>query len=163
MRKWILTITLLIMALCLTGCGQKDGDSQTPDEQTVVDLSACREEMVSQLELTDVANVETGKLLDLYGIEETQVNQSACFVAGSGEAFPMEIVMIEATDETNAKDIQEKLQNRLTNIEEQASSYDPVGTKLAQSCTVQLDGVYVAMFFSANEAEMLTIYSDYIG
>lgn len=164
MKQRILTVLFLTMALFLTGCGQKDADTTPdPDAQPAVDLAACREDMVSRLELTDVVNVETSKLLDLYGIEEEQVSQSACFAAGSGGAFPMEIVMIEGMSEADAEDIQVKLQTRLDNIEEQASSYDPESTALAQNCTVRRDGVYVAMFFSAYEAEMSAIYSGYVG
>ena len=70
--------------------------------------------------------------------------------------------MLEAADETAAAEIQSKLEVRLAAIEEQASSYDPDSTALAQACSVRRDGCFVAMFFSSEHETMDTIYAGYL-
>ena len=134
----------------------------TPQPEAGTDLAACKADMVSQLGLTDVVEMSVDRLSALYGIAADQVVQSASFVAASGAAFPMEIVMVEAASEDAAADIQTRLENRLAAIEEQASSYDPDSTALAQACSVRRDGCFVAMFFSSYHGEMDGIYAGYL-
>ena len=130
--------------------------------ETGTDLDACKADMVDQLGLTDVVDMSVERMSALYGIDGTTVVRSASFVAASGAAFPMEIVMLEAADETAAAEIQSKLEVRLAAIEEQASSYDPDSTALAQACSVRRDGCFVAMFFSSEHETMDTIYAGYL-
>lgn len=132
-----------------------------PAEKTV-DLAACKASMTSSLALSDVSDISSGRLLDMYGISSSQVKQSASFVAASGGAFPMEVVMIEAVDEAQAKNIQAKLRQRAAAIEEQASSYDPDSAALAKSCPITQSGVYVAMFFSPKQSQMQSIFKNFI-
>ncbi len=127
-----------------------------------VDLEACKEKMVSTLDLSDVAEIGASRLLDLYGIKSEWVKASASFAAASGAAFPMEIIMIEATDESAAKQILEKLETRVSDIYEQAASYDPDSAALAKKCPVERDGVYVSMFFSEKYADMQKIFNEAI-
>ncbi|MCD8048683.1 MAG: DUF4358 domain-containing protein [Clostridia bacterium] len=141
---------------------EKIEEPEPEEADDEVDLEACKEEMISSLELTDVAEIGASRLLDLYGIKSEWVKTSASFAAASGAAFPMEIIMIEAVDEDAAEQIYEKLKTRVSDIYEQASSYDPDSAALAKKCPVSKDGVYVSMLFSEKYADMQTIYENAI-
>lgn len=174
----VAVVLTLTMVLSLAACGS---DETTPDStdtedttqsQTTedtqgtettepaagVDLAALRTQFATDYELTDVLEVETEGLNNLYGITPDQVASSASFNAASGAAFPQEIVMIQAVDEAAAADIAGKLESRLSNIAEQAASYDPESLELAENCPVVTDGVYVGMFFSSHYDDMAAAF-----
>ena len=174
----VAVVLTLTMVLSLAACGS---DETTPDStdtedttqsQTTedtqgtettepaagVDLAALRTQFATDYELTDVLDVETEGLNNLYGITADQVASSASFNAASGAAFPQEIVMIQAVDEAAAADLAGKLESRLSNIAEQAASYDPESLELAENCPVVTDGVYVGMFFSSHYDDMAAAF-----
>lgn len=168
----VAVLLTLVMALSLAACGGGSEDpapaGSTDDTQTqqsgtqepaaAVDLTALREKMVTDFALTDVLPVETDALENIYGITADQVKSSASCNAASGAAFPQEIVMIEAVDETAAAAVAGKLENRLSAIAEQAASYDPDSLALAEKCKVVTDGVYVGMFFSSHYDDMVAAF-----
>ena len=159
----VLTLT---MALSLAACGEEpgtnenteNGQNQTSSNETgkTVDLAALRTQFVTDYSLTDVLEVETEGLNNLYGITEDMVKNSASFSASSGAAFAQEVVMVEAVDESAAATVAEKLETRLSTIAEQAASYDP--DSLAEKCKVVTDGVYVGMFFSSHYDDMAAAF-----
>ena len=132
--------------------------TETTEPAAGVDLAALRTQFATDYELTDVLEVETEGLNNLYGITADQVASSASFNAASGAAFPQEIVVIQAVDEAAAADIAGKLESRLSNIAEQAASYDPESLELAENCPVVTDGVYVGMFFSSHYDDMAAAF-----
>ena len=87
----VLTLT---MALSLAACGEEpgtnenteNGQNQTSSNETgkTVDLAALRTQFVTDYSLTDVLEVETEGLNNLYGITEDMVKNSASFSASSG-------------------------------------------------------------------------------
>ncbi len=132
------------------------------EEPKAADLAACKKEITSNISLNDVSDVDKDSLLDMYGIDGGKVKQSACFVAGSDGAFLKEIVMIEATDEAAAADMEKLLKDRLAAIEEQAASYEPDSASLAKASPVIRNGAYVAMFFASEHDAMKKIYKTYV-
>ena len=142
----VLTLT---MALSLAACGEEpgtnenteNGQNQTSSNETgkTVDLAALRTQFVTDYSLTDVLEVETEGLNNLYGITEDMVKNSASFSASSGAAFAQEVVMVEAVDES-------------------AAAYDPDSLALAEKCKVVTDGVYVGMFFSSHYDDMAAAF-----
>lgn len=156
----------LVMVLSLAACGgdkptqEQGGDSSTSTttETKKVDLAAVRTQIIDECQITGNGDVETDGLSRLYGISADQVASSASFSAPSGGAFPQEVVMVEAKDETAAADIQAKLESRLQGIADQAASYDPESLALAEKCKVVTDGVYVGMFFSEQYDTMVSIF-----
>ena len=98
----------LIHILSLAACGEEpgtnenteNGQNQTSSNETgkTVDLAALRTQFVTDYSLTDVLEVETEGLNNLYGITEDMVKNSASFSASSGAAFAQEVVMVEAVD-----------------------------------------------------------------
>lgn len=171
----VAVVLTLTMVLSLAACGsnettpdstgtedttqsQSTDDNQSTEPAAGVDLAALRTQFVTDYALTDVLEVETEGLNNLYGITADQVASSASFNAASGAAFPQEIVMIQAVDESAAADIAGKLESRLSNIAEQAASYDPESLELAENCPVVTEGVYVGMFFSSHYDDMAAAF-----
>lgn len=168
----LLTLT---MVLSLAACGEDPAPAENQNEETnsqgeVVDqptagadLAALRTQLLTDCGLTDYVEVETDALATVYGIDTAQVVSSASFNAMTGAAFPDEIVMVQAADETAAADVAAKLESRLGAIAEQAASYDPDSQALAEKCKVVTDGVYVGMFFSSHYDEMVSAFQNAIG
>ena len=69
--------------------------------------------------------------------------------------------MVEAVDSAAAQRIQEKMENRLKEVKNQSQSYDAENYALAQKCTVETTGNYIALFLSAKYEDMQTIYHSY--
>ena len=155
----------LLLALGLTACG---GDTSTdqqgePDTPKTVDLAVLRDQIKADCDIQDALDVDAAQLEGLYGITADQVAAAASFTASSGAAFPQEIVMVQAVDETAAAAVQTKLQERLTTIADQAASYDPDSLALAEACTVVKDGVYVGLFFSPDHEAMTSAFEAAVG
>lgn len=163
----IAALLALTMALALAGCGDQKAASPQPTDATqassqpgkTADLSALRDQIISDCGITDSVNVETSGLTNVYGIAADDVASSASFTASSGAAFPQEIVMVQAKDETAAAKVKDKLDNRLKEISDQAASYDPESQALAEKCTVVTNGVYVGMFFSKDYDKMVSAFN----
>lgn len=139
---------LLTLMLVLSGCGQ---------ETVTKDITAIKDTIISQLEITEALDLPAERLLDLYGIEASQIKISACFITMGG-AFPDEIVMVEAVDAAAAKTVAEKLEARLADVKNQAQNYDAESYALLEKCKVSTNGLYVTLFISAKSADMQSIF-----
>ena len=139
---------LLSLMLVLSGCGA---------EPVTKDITAIKDTILSQLQITDAMDLPAERLLDLYGIETAQIKTSACFITMGG-AFPDEIVMVEATDAAAAKAVAEKLNARLADVKNQAQNYDAESYALLEKCKVTTTGLYVTLFISAKSEAMQSIF-----
>lgn len=141
---------LLALMLVLAGCSQ---------EPVTKDIAAIKDTIVSQLEIENALDLPAQRLLDLYGIEATQIKTSACFITMGG-AFPDEIVMVEATDAAAAKAVAQKLEARLADVKNQAQNYDAESYALLEKCKVTTLGAYVTLFISAKSEAMQSIFDN---
>ena len=147
MKKII--IAILALSLLLAACGA---------EPVTKDIAAIKEQIVTELAVEGAMDIPTERLLDLYGIEAKAVKSSACFVTIGG-AFPDEIIMVEAVDSAAAKEIAQKLESRLADVSNQAQNYDAESYAQFQKCKVQTEGVYVALFISAQAEQMQKLFN----
>ena len=106
--------------------------------------------------------VSSSRLLDLYGIQESDLAQSASFVTMSG-TFPHEIVMTEAKDAAAASRIANSLQNRLNEVLNQSETYDAETYALAQKCSVDTDGLVVSLLLTPDRDAMRKILTSSLG
>ena len=150
MKRLVCAVLLIVMMLSLVACG-----SGAPRE---IDIKSVKEQIVSELSIEGALDLASDRLLALYGIEETDILESACFVTMGG-VFPDEIVMIKAVDEDAADRIEAKLNTRLDEIKVQSQSYDPENYAIAQECKVLREGTVVALFMSAKYADMEAIFN----
>jgi len=162
------TALLLGLVLLLSACGGSNEDSKAGSDAVdgasagkaaSLSLAEVQEGIISSLGITEYSDIEPGRLLDLYGIEEADFTQSAAFVTMSG-TFPHEAVMLEAADEVAAKRIAEKLQNRLDEVCNQYKDYDAESYDMAKACSVDTDGLVVSLFLSPDHAEMSKVLAD---
>ncbi len=135
---------------------------ETPKRQeTAVSLANVRSKMMSECGISDAMPIETSGLANLYGIQPSQVKQSAGFVTMSG-TFPHEIIMVEANDSASADNIASHLQSRLTEVLNQSKSYDADNYALAQQCRVTRNGNFVALFLSPSHSALSAVYGRYV-
>lgn len=168
-----LTAALLALAMMLTlaACGNdpeppaEDPAGEPAQTETVgsVDLTAVRDQILADCQITDYVEVAAEGLEQVYGITADQVAAFAGVNASASGAFPQEVVMIQAVDETAAADVAAKMESHLANIAETAASYDPDSLALAESCKVVTDGVYVGLFFSEHYDAMVSAFQSALG
>lgn len=159
-KKITAILMVAIMILSFASCGGAGDSGEKTEAPKTVDLVAIKNEMITQLNIESPIDLDNDKLLNQYGITAETVKSSGSFIVLTG-IFPAEIVMIEAVDENAAKEIQGKLQTRLDDLKAQSQSYDAESYSIAQSCSVYINGNYVAMFFSEHGAQMENIYLKY--
>lgn len=153
MKKLICALLLVVCMLSLFACGS-DADSTAKE----IDINTVKEQIIADLSIEGAMDLAPARLLALYGIEEADIKESACFVTMDG-IFPDEIVMIKATDADAADRIEAKLNTRLDEIKVQSQSYDPENYAIAQECKVFREGNVVALFVSAKHADMEAIFN----
>jgi len=154
MKKACSLLLAVILLLSITACSSGSAKE--------VNLEEVRTKIVGDLSIENPTMLSTADLLDLYGIQEADVKQSACFVTMSG-VFPDEALMVEAVDSAAAQRIQEKMENRLKEVKNQSQNYDAENYALAQKCAVETNGTYVSLFLSAKYEEMKSVYHGYFG
>lgn len=153
MKKSV-TAFAVLMVLLLTlfaGCGKSGPDAS---------LDAILGEMESAISMDSASRMSDADLLDLYGIQAADMAEQASLTSMNG-IFPDEIVMIHAKDEDALFRIKEKLENRLQEVLNQSKSYDAASYAVAQKCTVNVRGLYVALFVSINHEKMTEIYESH--
>ena len=150
MKKILCVIFAAFMMLSLFACGGETARD--------IDIQAVKTQIISDLGIEGAMDLASERLLALYGIEEADVLESACFVTMDG-VFPDEIVMIKAADSEAADRIESKLNTRLDEIKVQSQSYDPENYAIAQECKVLREGNVVALFMSAKHADMEAIFN----
>ncbi len=151
MKRFFGAVLALVMIFALCAC---TGDSNA---NTAVDIVFVKEQIISELKMDGTMDIDSSRLLDLYGIEEAWIADSQCFVTMDG-VFPDEVIMVRATDKTAVSQIEEKLTARLNEVKVQSQSYDPENYAIAQECKVITDDTVVALFLSPDHQVMEKIF-----
>lgn len=151
MKRLISAVLALMMIFALAAC------TQSGDDNKATDIAAVKEQIINDLKMEGTMDIATSRLLDLYGIEETWVADSQCFVTMDG-VFPDEVIMVRATDKNAVTQIEEKLEARLNEVKVQSQSYDPENYAIAQECKVITHGTVVALFLSPDHSVMEKIF-----
>ncbi len=154
MKKITVSVVSIILALMMLAACGKDAAKADVDVKTVyqkisesIDLPAEKLEYVS------------GDLLDYYGIDESKVADFAGMQDACG--YKDEVVIIKAVDEKAAEEIQTLLNDHIAYQSDSMRNYDAEQFKILGTSTVNVNGVYVAMFISANQAEMIDIFNSF--
>ncbi len=174
MKKLVSLVgVLLALTMLLTLCACGGEAEETPDpaaeneptqtETVDVDLTALSAQLVADCGITDYVDLAADKLISTYQLPADQVVAAAGFNATSSGAFPQEIVLVQAADETAAAAVADQLTARLSSIAEQAASYDPASLELAENCDVVTQGVYVGLFFSEHYDAMVSAFQSAVG
>lgn len=157
----ILIVSALALCLSMAACGGDTAKEDAASDVKAVELSTVRENIIEQLDVSEPFLLETEALMDLYGISNDTVAQSASFVTMSG-TFPHEVILIEAVDENAVETIKARLQTRLDEVMIQSQTYDAENYALAQECEVTVDGLYLSLILSPDHGEIAAIYQQAI-
>ena len=152
MKKFIALLLAILTLFALAACS---GGAEAKD----IDIAAVKEKIVTDLAVDGAMDVDSSRLLDLYGIAAEDIEEAACFITMDG-VFPDEIIMVKASSADAAKRVAEKLNARIEEVKVQSESYDPENAALAKECKVIEQGSYVAMFLSAKHADMEKIFEE---
>lgn len=153
MKRTILRIMTVLLAVGLAGCAKAGKNADLV-------LSEVRTAMIDAQETEDAYLLETEALLNLYGIREEDVAQSASYVTMSG-TFPDEIILTEAVDEDAAARIAACLQARLNEVLVQSETYDPDNYQAAQTCKVETDGLFISLILSPKQEDLTAVYKGF--
>lgn len=153
MKRTILRIMTVLLAVGLVGCAKAGKNADLV-------LSEVRTAMIDAQETEDAYLLETEALLNLYGIHEEDVAQSASYVTMSG-TFPDEIILTEAVDEDAAARIAACLQARLNEVLVQSETYDPDNYQAAQACKVETDGLFISLILSPKQEDLTAVYKGF--
>ena len=158
-KKITAILMVAIMILSFASCGGAGDSGEKTEAPKAVDLVAIKNEMITQLNIESPIDLDNDKLLNQYGIAAETVKSSGSFIVLTG-VFPAEIIMVEAVDEAAAKDIEAKLQSRLDGLKQQSQSYDAESYAIASACEVEVEGNYVALFFSEHNEGMVSMFNE---
>lgn len=153
MKKFILSVTAALMIpVMLASCGKS-----TVEAVNIKDVYQKITENVSMPDET----IELVKedLSDYYGIEADKVTEFAAVQDACG--YKDEIVIVKAADDTSAKEIEALLNDHIEYQKDSMKNYDAAQYDILTSSEVITNGVYVAMFISAEQSEMAEIYNGF--
>ncbi len=159
--KKIVSILIALLIACSFAACSGDLGNETPDNNNVavdVDLAAVKAQMIQQLSPTDPIDIGADALLNLYGIASEDIESAACYTTMDG-AFPEEVVMVKAKDAEALKRIEEKMNNRISEVKVQSQSYDAENYAIAQKSEVQKNGNYIAMFLSPDYDSLVELFN----
>lgn len=154
-------VCLMLAVFCLMGlcaCGDKSSsDEGSGTARENINITEIKDTIISEIGIEGAYDMDTAMLLNMYGIEEADVEECASFTTMDG-VFPDEIIMVKATDKDAADRVEEKLETRLEAVLTQSQNYDAENYAIAQKCKVIREGEVVALFISANHETMQEIF-----
>ena len=160
MKKIVSILMVILVAVSLAACSSGSDEVKNDNPAVTVDLAAVKAQMISDLSPADPIDLQAESLLNLYGIAADDVVSAACYTTMDG-AFPEEVIMVEAKDADALSRIEEKMNNRVSEVKVQSQNYDPENYAIAQKCEVQKNGNYIAMFLSPDYDALVEIYNSY--
>ncbi len=144
--SFVLICTVLLFALC--GCG-----SDTSGAVDMQQLYTSFEEYLPQMLVLDESS-----MLNLYGVDAENCNQVVIATCSDGLRSD-EVWLIEAVDETSAKEIFELANNRLEREKEETKNYSPEQYAVVEKAQIIADGNNVVMIISPDVDALVEIYT----
>ena len=149
MKKLLSLLLLAVMILTLSACG--GGGKQSAKS---ADLKAVLAKFTFDGEM-----LEMDEMLDVYGIQAADMKQFAAAVNTSGIDCD-EVVLVEAKDADAASRVKEALDKRYQAKLNETENYLPDEYAVIKTCSVVMDGNYVAMIVAPNAADLVKIYNE---
>ena len=161
--KKLFALAAVALTLCglLTACGSK---TETAND---VDLTGFYNALAEQYGWGDdmmdldgeMLEMDENDMLDVYGIQAADMKQFAAAVNTSGIDCD-EVVLVEAKDADAASRVKEALDKRYQAKLNETENYLPDEYAVIKTCSVVMDGNYVAMIVAPNAADLVKIYNE---
>lgn len=150
--KRLIALALVLVMLCLAGCGGKDSGSDIQmDVKSVYDsMAAVMPEMLVMDEMM---------MLNFCGIEAEMCEQAVVSVCFDGLRAD-EVWLIEAKDADSLKQLQTLAQSRLERKGEESITYSPEQYEVVQAAEVITAGNYLAVIVSPDVTELVAIFNE---
>lgn len=150
--KRLIALALVLVMLCLAGCGGKDSGSDIQmDVKSVYDsMAAVMPEMLVMDEMM---------MLNFCGIEAEMCEQAVVSVCFDGLRAD-EVWLIEAKDADSLKQLQTLAQSRLERKGEESITYSPEQYEVVQAAEVITAGNFLAVIVSPDVSELVAIFNE---
>lgn len=144
-------IGVLVMSALLTGCGSKD---------IQIDVNALGNDLNTQIEYQDeLMQIDADMAAMFLNLSELDIVNCAIY-EGSG-ATAEEIVVIECADESNAKNAQNVLSERVAEQKESFTDYVPEEIPKLDSAVIRICGKYAILSVSGDAKKAQSIIDGY--
>lgn len=141
----------LIITISMSGCGVTD----TVANLNLTDITTLA---TKEIDLTeDMRPITSQELEAYYGISAEDYVQFSGYISGVGTSAD-ELVIIEASEQVTAIELQEYAQNRLEDKLRQAEGYLPEEYAVIEEGVVRRDGNYVALFVTKDIDTIISFY-----
>lgn len=145
-----------VLVCCFAGCSDARQEKNVDLAQIMAKIA---ETAQMPEETVDIVSAED--LLDYYGIDAQKTESYSICINASG--YQDELVMIKATSEETAKEIEGILNERLADSKEAMRNYSPEQFDILEKSHIDVSGKYVSMFVSADAATMIQVYNSFFG
>lgn len=149
MKKLLSVLLIAALIFALAACGKKETAKSANLSEVFAKFSFDGEMLA----------LDANDLLDLYGVNSADVKQFAAAVNTSGIDCD-EVVLVEAVNADAAARVKTALDNRYQAKLNETENYLPDEYAVIKTCSVTMDGNYVAMIVAPNAAELTKIYSE---
>lgn len=150
MKRFVSILLLCLMAVSFAACKKED-------EAKVLDIQAIKSEIIEKVGIESPMDLGAERLLALYGIEEADVKDSACFMSMGG-TFADEVILVTAKDKDAADRVEACLDSKLEQVLNQSKNYSPEDYAIYQEIKVLREGETLALFIHRDHKEMQEIF-----
>ena len=150
MKKYI-ALLLVVLMLCLAGCGGKD------QAVNVIDVQAVYDSMKGTL--PEMVLMDEAMMLNFCGIKAEQCKQVVVAVCSDGLRAD-EVWLIEAADEAALEELKSLAEGRLTRKGEESITYSPEQYKVVEKAEVITAGNYLAVLVSPDVDALVDIFNE---
>lgn len=152
LKKYRVGVFFCACLISLCACSAPAAELPAPEE-----LFAAIENTV---ELPEMADVADDYLESVLGLFPEDCDGAVYYLLAEGIA-PDEIVIIQAKDDSSAKDIQKKLEERLDYKEQAAQIYLTEYMPVIQAGIVRRDGLTLSLIVSEQVEQIVQVYEQY--
>ena len=148
MKRLFLLILALLMTFSLLACGgNSDNEETTPTIVQDLVMTSVYDKMASAVQIPEMLKLEDSMMLDYCGIDAAKTKQAVVQICADSLRTD-EIGLLEATDETAAKELMDAANERLRKKGEESITYSPEQYAVVQKAQLIQAGNYVVLIVS---------------
>ena len=153
MKKLVLLILTFCLMLTLVACGEEKA-SDGPEK---MDIPAVYTKLTEAVQIPEMLELNEDLMLDYCGIKSANVKQAVVVICADSLRTD-EIWLIEATNESAAKDIVKLAEKRLQKKGEESITYSPEQYAVVEKAELIHAGRFVALLVSPDSAQLAEVF-----